>query len=121
MSTNNSIHIIIHVAATAAAAAGAGMAQVPGSDNFVITPIQVSMIMAIGEFNGQQMSKSVALSTLSAASAGITGRTVAQFLVGWIPGWGNAMNATTAFSVTEAIGWAAHNILSEKKECCQFS
>lgn len=112
MSSNISVHLIIHGAATAAAAAGAGLAQIPGSDNLVITPIQVSMIVALAEFNGQQMSKAAALATLSAASAGIAGRTVSQILVGWIPGWGNATNATTAFPVTESIGWAAHTILS---------
>lgn len=120
MSSNN-IHLIIHGAATSAAAAGAGLAQVPGSDNLVITPIQVAMIMAIGEFNGQQMNKGIALSTLSVASAGIAGRTVSQILLGWIPGWGNATNAVTAFSVTETIGWAAHKILSENKQSFQHA
>ena len=113
--SNTDIHTIIHGSATAAAAAGAGLAQIPGSDNLVIMPIQISMIMAIGEFHGQKLSKSAAISTLSAASAGITGRTVAQLLIGWIPGWGNAVNATTAFSVTEAIGWASHKLLAEKE------
>ena len=113
---NQDIQTIIHSAATAAAAAGAGLAQLPGSDNLVITPIQVSMIMAIGEFHGQKLSKSAALSTLSAASAGITGRTVAQILIRWIPGWGNTVNAATAFSVTEAIGWSANNLLSNTEQ-----
>jgi uncharacterized protein (DUF697 family) len=115
MSTNEKIHTIIHGAATAAAAAGAGLAQIPGSDNLVITPIQVAMIIAIGEVHNQQLSKSVALTVLSSASAGVAGRTVSQVVVGWIPGWGNAVNASTAFAITEAIGWAADKILSEKK------
>lgn len=115
MSINEKIHTIIHGAATAAAAAGAGLAQIPGSDNAVITPIQIAMIIAIGEVHGQQLSKSAALSTLSAASAGVAGRTLSQFLVGWIPGYGNAINATTAFAITEAIGWAADKIFSEQK------
>ncbi len=48
---NNSIHLIIHGAATASAAAAAGLAQIPGSDNLVILPIQLAMIMTIGEFH----------------------------------------------------------------------
>ena len=108
------IHTIIHAAAASAAAAGCGMAQIPGSDNAVITPIQIAMIVAIGEVHGQQLSKAAALSTLSAASAGIAGRTLSQFLVGWIPGYGNAINASTAFTITEAIGWATDTILAEK-------
>jgi uncharacterized protein (DUF697 family) len=33
--------------------------------------------------------------------------------VGWIPGFGNAINASTAFAITEAIGWAANDIFNE--------
>lgn len=115
MNTNKKVHRIIHGAATAAAAAASGMAQIPGSDNLVITPIQIAMIVAIGEVHGQQLSKGAALSTLSAASAGVTGRAISQFLVGWIPGYGNAVNATTAFAITESIGWAADTILTEAR------
>ncbi len=109
---NEKIHIIIHGAAASAASAGAGLAQFPGTDNAVITPIQIAMIVAIGEVHGQKLSESAAVSTLSAASAGIAGRTLSQFLVGWVPGYGNAVNATTAFAITEAIGWAADDILA---------
>ena len=34
------------------------------------------------------------------------GRVVSQVLVGWIPGVGNAINAGTAASVVEGIGWS---------------
>lgn len=119
MTNNDKIHAIIHSAATAAAAAGAGLAQIPGSDNAVITPIQMAMIAAIGEVHGQKLSKAVALSTLSSASAGIAGRTVSQVLIGWIPGLGNTINASTAFAITEAIGWAADSLL--EREACDSS
>lgn len=32
---------------------------------------------------------------------------MSQFLVGWIPGIGNAINTATAAGITEAIGWIA--------------
>ena len=115
MSKSSDVATIIHGAATASAAAAAGLAQIPGSDNAVIMPIQVAMIIAIGEVHEQTLSKSRALTVLSATSAGIAGRTVSQFLVGWIPGFGNAINASTAFAITEGIGWAADSIL-EKDE-----
>ena len=108
------VGIIIHGAATAAATAGAGLAQLPGSDNLVIVPIQTAMIISIGHEHGQVLTKVMALSVLSSASAGIVGRSVSQVLVGWIPGWGNAINASTAFTITEAIGWAASVILAEE-------
>jgi len=103
---------IIHSYATMAATAAAGLAQVPGSDNLVITPLQIKMIMEIAEAHGQHYSKGMAISTLSAATAGIAGRTVSQWAIGWIPGWGNAVNASTAFAITESIGWATDKILS---------
>ena len=53
----------------------------------------------------------------TAAAAAIGGRTVSQFLVGWIPGLGNAINAGTAASITEGIGWyVAKNFSKEAEE-----
>lgn len=112
-SKNTKVHQIIHASATSAAAVGAGLAQIPGSDNVIITPIQVAMIVAIGAVHGQKLDKTAALTVLAGASAGIVGRTISQVLVGWIPGVGNAINASTAFGVTEAIGWGANKILQE--------
>jgi len=109
---SDQIHIIIHSAAVSAAAAGAGLAQVPGSDNAIITPIQVAMIMAIGTVHGKNLDKAAAISILSTASAGIIGRTIVQGLVGWLPIAGNIINASTAAVITEAIGWAADGIIS---------
>lgn len=103
----SSVKYIIHGASAAAGAAAAGMAQIPGSDNAVIAPIQMSMIVAIAKHHGKTLEDGAAVAALSSFSAGIVGRTASQFLVGWIPGVGNAINATTAASITEAIGWAA--------------
>ncbi len=105
-------HLIIHGAATAAAAVGGGLAQIPASGSLVITPIQISMIIALGSLHGKALDKSSALSVLAAAYGPFVGRTVSQLLIGWIPGVGNAINAATAFVITESIGWATHNIFS---------
>ena len=104
--------IIIHGAAVAAAAVGGGLAQIPASGSLVITPIQISMIIALGSLHGKTLDKSSALGVLAAAYGPYVGRTVSQLLIGWIPGVGNAINAATALVLTESIGWAAHNILS---------
>lgn len=113
MSNTAKVKTIIHSAASAAATAGAGLAQLPGSDNAVITPIQISMIIAIAKAHGQELSAASALSTLTSVSAGVVGRTLSQALVGWIPGFGNVINASTAFAITEAIGWGANEIFEE--------
>ena len=112
-SKKDKVSIVIHGAAAASSAAAAGMAQAPTSDNAVIVPIQVAMIAAIGKIHGQELSHSAALGVLSAASAGVVGRTISQLLLGWVPVLGNAINAATAAALTEAIGWGADKILED--------
>ncbi len=96
---------IIHSASLAAAGVGAGLAQIPCSDNIVITPIQLTMAVSLGKVFGIDLDQSAAKSAVASAAAATVGRTAAQVLVGWLPGIGNIINATTAASLTEAIGW----------------
>ena len=100
---------IIHSASVAAAGAAAGLAQIPGADNAAIIPIQVAMIISLGQVFGRELTKNAATALLGTATASTVGRGVSQFLVGWIPGFGNAINAGTAASVTEALGWTIAN------------
>lgn len=102
---NSSCHKIIHTASVAAAAAGGRMAQLPDSDNAVIMPIQITMIISLGKVFGKSITKSLATSLLASAGASVGGRMISQILVGWVPFVGNAINASTAAGVTEAIGW----------------
>lgn len=107
-------HAIIHTSATLCAAVGAGMSQVPGSDNLVITPIQLGMIVSLGAVFGVSITESAAKAALASQTATTVGRSVSQALVGWIPGYGNLTNALTAFALTESIGWAiAENFSAE--------
>ena len=107
------IHALIHTAAAAAAAAGGELAQVPGSDAAVITPIQVAMIVAIGAEHGTPIGKSAAAELILPFSAAAAGRGLSQCLLGWVPGLGNAINAVTAAALTETIGWAANAYFAE--------
>lgn len=61
---NQKIHGIIHTAALSAAAVGAGMAQVPGSDAPVIAGIQTTMIIAIGREHSVELTKQAAANLL---------------------------------------------------------
>jgi uncharacterized protein (DUF697 family) len=99
-------HVIIHGASTAAAAVGAGLAQIPVADNAVIVPIQITMVMSLGKVFGVSLSKGAAEGTALGATATLVGRTTSQVLLGWIPVLGNAINAATAATITEAMGWA---------------
>ena len=102
-------HAIIHSASASAAAIGGGLAQIPGSDNALITPIQLAMTISLGNVFNCQLSESSAKAALASKIAASCGRTISQFLVGWIPGLGNIVNASTAAAITESIGWALAN------------
>lgn len=101
----NACRAIIHSASASAGAVGAGLAQLPCSDNLVITPIQTAMVIALGRVFGITLTDSAAGAMLASETAALVGRTASQALIGWIPGVGNAVNACTAASITEMLGW----------------
>lgn len=107
-------HAIIHTASTAAAGVGAGLAQIPGSDNAVIVPIQITMVISLAKVFGKDLDETGAAAVLSTAASSVVGRGISQVLVGWIPGIGNAINASTAAGVTEATGWTVAKIFDNE-------
>lgn len=109
------IHAIIHGTAATAAAVGGGLAQVPGSDTAVITPLQATMIAALGAEHGVEVSKATTAELVLPFSAAALGRGTSQVLIGLLPGLGNVLSAATAAALTEAIGWAAHAYFREAK------
>ena len=111
---NQKVHGIIHTASAASAAVGAGLAQLPGSDAPVLMGIQTTMIVALGDQHGVSMTKTAAADLLLTFLATVVGRGASQWLVGWIPVWGNAINASTAAALTESIGWAADAYFAEQ-------
>ena len=70
-----------------------------------ITPIQLAMTVSLGAVFGIQLTQSAAAAALASVTAATVGRAVSQVLVGWIPGLGNAINASTAAALTESVGW----------------
>ena len=99
-------HLIIHATSTAAASVGA-LSPFPGSDAPVLMSLQSAMILAIAGHYGVQMTQMAAAEMVLTFNATMTGRTLSQVLIGWIPGLGNAANAATAAAITEAVGWMA--------------
>lgn len=96
---------IIHSASAGAASVGAGLAQIPTSDSAVIVPIQLAMTVSLGKVFGIKLSRASAKSAMGTGMTTLIGRATSQVLVGWIPGAGNVINAATAASITEALGW----------------
>jgi uncharacterized protein (DUF697 family) len=113
---NQKVHGIIHTASAAAAGVGAGLAQLPGSDSVPLVSIQAAMIVAIASLHGIAIEKALALDFIVGFAATTGGRFVSQLLLGWIPGFGNAINASTAAAITEAIGWAADRYFAKTDE-----
>jgi uncharacterized protein (DUF697 family) len=100
-------HLIIHTHAAAAAGIGAGLAQLPGADAPLLVALQANMVRVIADSHGLAISETVALQFVMGLLATMGGRSLSQLGIGWLPGWGNAINASTAAGITEAVGWAA--------------
>lgn len=105
-SQKNKCHAINHSTAVKCAGIGAGLAQLPDSDNIFIVPLQIGMIVSLDAVFGIELSESSAKASLVTVTATMVGRGISKVLVGWIPVWGNALNASTAFAVTQSVGWA---------------
>lgn len=97
---------IIHTASVAAGGAGAGLAQIPGGDRMLITPIQVMMTIKLAKVFGVNLTESAATALLTSGAVSSLGRAVASAIIGRVPILGNIVNAATAATITEALGWA---------------
>lgn len=115
MASNAKIHAIIHVATVTAGGIGAGLAQLPGADMPALTTLQAAMIIAIGHEHGCEITKANAKSILLTFPASYGGRAIAQYLLGLIPGYGNAIKASTAMAITETVGWLANSYFAERE------
>lgn len=71
----------------------------------MITPIQLTMAISFGQVFGITLDYSTAQAACASGAADDNRKNCAQVLCGWVPGIGNAVNAGTAFTITEAIGW----------------
>lgn len=112
---NGVIHGIIHAASVSSAMVGAGLAQIPGSDAPVLAGIQTTMIITLARQYGVALNDATAADLVLTFAATVGGRTLSQLLVGWIPVWGNTINASTAMALTEAVGWAADSYFSRTR------
>ena len=95
---------LIHVFAAVAAGVGLGLAQLPGSDAPVLVALQTAMIVALADKLDVPLTRAGAAELALTMAATMVGRGLSQVLVGWLPAFGNAVNALTAFAVTEAVG-----------------
>ena len=97
---------IIHGAAIAGALAALIMAQLPASDNLILVPIEVTMVIRLGGVFRVSLRESISRSLIVGSVATLIGRGISEFLVGWVPIAGNIINALTAAAVIEFLGHA---------------
>ena len=115
MTNRSKCAAIIHSSSAAAAAVGAGLAQIPVADSTILVPIQTAMITAIGKIYGLQLTETMCESVLATQLSSMAGKALAKALVSWIPGIGNAINGAVAASITEGLGWLV--VDSFEKQC----
>jgi len=111
----NKCHLIIHGAAASGAGIAAALAQLPGSDNVPLVAVEVGMTISLGAVFGISLTESGAKSMIASSTGTLVGRGIYQFLIGWIPGLGNVLNAGTAATVIEGLGWAIVSDFDNKK------
>ena len=106
-------HWIIHSAATAAAGSAAALAQAPGTDNAVFVGIMGAMAASLAvvfDIDIENSSTShawdiVVMTIMAQVGGAMLSRTVSQWLVGWIPVAGNAINSASMAAMVEFVGW----------------
>ena len=73
----------------------------------VLTTLQVTMVVAIGQLYGQTLSPSQAGGLVSAIAGGFLAQAIGRELIKFIPGFGSVIAASWAGSYTWALGEAA--------------
>ena len=91
---------IIHGFAVAHAVVAALFAQTLVGDEAILTSLTVAMIISVARLNGAKWSAGEALAFLGIFIGYYVGTRGAAFLIKWIPGIGNAANATVTFATT---------------------
>lgn len=80
---------------------GGGLVQITGSDNLIITPIQLTMTISLGKIYNVTLRENIAKEALASAIAAVVGLLVFHLLIVWSPGVRNMINATNAARLTE--------------------
>lgn len=109
----------VHIAAAAAATAGAS--PIPGSDAPIITAIQTKMIHSINGYFEVDMESSMAtsavMSVLGVTAVAQAGKAIVSNLLKVIPVAGSvvggAVSAATALAITEAVGFAYIEVMKK--------
>lgn len=95
---------IVHIIAAGVAGPAAGA---------ILTPLTVIMVVCIGLQCKAGFNSQTAIAVMADFVGFILGVSIAEFIVGLIPGIGNIANAIATGVVTELLGWATYLVLKE--------
>lgn len=105
--------MLIHGFAAAHAITAMALAQTVIGDEAALTSLTVAMIMAVARMNGAGWNSGDALAFLGIYVGGYVGVRGATFLVKWVPGLGNGINAIVTAVTTELLGWATYALVQK--------
>jgi uncharacterized protein (DUF697 family) len=100
------VRALVYSKATVSAAVA--LLPIPVADFFLITPMQIAMVTAIGYFYGVDANKERVFELFATLGAGFGFREAARQLVKLVPGYGSVISAAIAFAGTVALGETAH-------------
>ncbi len=104
---------IIHGAS--AAAAGIGLAPIPGADIGPICAVQAGMIVALAAVFDMSITTEAAAATAKTAIVGNMGKMIVSGILKVVPVLGSGVNATVAAALTETLGWQLAGEYAAKK------
>jgi len=96
-------------------AAAVGGNFLPGSDAFVIAPIQIAMIIHLGKLHSVNITKSTASGLFASAGMSFTGRFISQELLSFMPFFKNVIGPPLAFGLTYSLGIGINELLNTGK------
>jgi uncharacterized protein (DUF697 family) len=104
---------IILAYAVAHATVAAILANTIVGDAPVLFTLTSLMIYQLASLCGKRLDMAAITATAANLVGVVAGTYFAAKLVTWVPGWGNAINATVTFGMTQVIGWAAFAMFSQ--------
>jgi len=125
-----SAHLIIHGVAAASATAAGAWASIPivgpfsiivGADTPVLASLTAGMVVSLGKLFGHSYTKGAVMGVVGNLVGLVFGVNIARGLAAIIPGPGTAINAGTAATLQEAIGWAFYTIFKEGRDPLNMS
>ena len=108
MSKKRATKIILSFAIAHAVVAGL-LAQTVMGDAIILTPLTIIMVLSLSRGSKKPSEWRAAATVVAKAFGTVAGTYLASKLISWIPVWGNALNATVTFTITQAIGWIAYH------------